>query len=470
LRKNVYIIRLNKTSVYIIYRYNRKEFRLSSALIAMFEQLGGFFKKGSQDTLVLGYTDVPAWLDSSEEQISSDLAESAKNPVEEISRIIGRLRQNLKILQEAETAGGDANYDLTVLDSLNSFIRQLSGPVTGDLPENTCRFFSAAENIFGTCNEAVIEHGQVLREVFPSEIAAVKEDTHALGRALMGARAPVIEKCRARTKLVTGVREVLSRIAEAEQDSTSSEEKIASIKELVPEISENISRLRTELAGLESDPEPFLKNQQQIFERLAAARDELRQSYTGLADVASALMAWARTIANEKNDSYANEVLLDLIRILMSNEVPDADNLMSALVCAFEIVLDMMESGDLVPGDEEAALVLKKPADFNNEMCRICREYAAVDARIRTIGPELLAERKQQLNDEADRLEARLIELETEEQDFHTRRTLAALRRQNLKKPLENALSQLTGSPVQVRLNGQVMPEPGAGGSADNAG
>jgi hypothetical protein len=439
-------------------------------MITMFEQLGGFFKKGSQDTLVLGYTDVPAWLNGNEEQISADLADAAKRHVEEIRPIIGRLQQNLRILQETETAGVDEQHDLTLRDSLSQFIRQLSGPVVGDLPQNICRFFAIAENIFSTCNEAVIEHGQVLKEAFPVEIGSIKEDTHALGRALLGARTPVIEKCRAKRKLIAGVQDVLARIADAEHDSTGSEEMIALGKNQILEIAENISRIRSELADLESDPGPFLKNQQETIEHLEAAREELRHSYTTRADIASALMAWARTIANEKNDTYANEVLLDLIQILMGNEVPDADHLMSALVCAFEIILDMMENGDLVPGDDEAASVLKKPADFNNEICRFCREYAAVDAQIRAIGPELLEERKQQLKDEVDRLETRIRELETAEQDLNTRRTLAALRRQNLKKPLENALSLLTGAPVQVRLNGQVMPESSPDGSPGDAG
>lgn len=167
--------------------------------------------------------------------------------------------------------------------------------------------------------------------------------------------------------------------------------------------------------------------------------------------------------------SYANEVLLDLIQILMGNEVPDADSLMPALVCAFEIILDMMESGDLVPGDDEAAAVLKNPADFNNELCRICRKYAAVDAQIREIpvGPDALTQRKQQIKDEEARLEGQIRDLTTAEQDLTTRRTLAALHRQNLKKPLEEALSKLTGSPVQVRLNGEGMTAPETNGSKE---
>jgi septal ring factor EnvC (AmiA/AmiB activator) len=169
-------------------------------------------------------------------------------------------------------------------------------------------------------------------------------------------------------------------------------------------------------------------------------------------------MAWARTIANDKNDSYAGDVLFELIQLLSGSEVPDADHLMSTLVCAYPIVLDMMDSGDLVPGEDESASVLKNPAEFNNELCRICREYAAVDAQIREIpvGPDALTQKKQQIKDEEARLEAQVSDLETAEQDLNTQRTLAALRRQNLKKPLEEALSKLTGSPVRVRLNGQV--------------
>jgi len=439
-------------------------------LITMLEQLGGFFKKGSHDTLVLTYTDVPAWLDENEEQISADLTEVAKRHIEESRQIIERLQQNLRILQETETTGGDAQYDQTVYNSLNSFIRQLSGPVGGNIPLNTCGFFATAENIFGTCNEAVIEHGQILKEDFPFEIAAIKEDTHALGRALLGARVPVIEKCRAKRKLIAGVEEVLSRIAEAEQDSTGSEEKIALIKSQGLEISEKISRIRSELADLESNPEPFLKKQQETHDSLTVKRDEIRKTYAARADIASALMAWARTIANEKNDLYANDVLLELIQLLMANEVPEAENLMSTLVCAFEIILDMVERGDLVPGDDEAASVLKKPAEFNNELCRLCREYTVLDAQIRKIGPDALMQKKQQIKDEEGRLEAQLRDLETAEQDLNTRRTLAALRRQNLKKPLEDALSKLTGSPVHVRLNGQVMLDPGADRSAGHAG
>jgi len=69
-------------------------------LITMLEQLGGFFKKGSHDTLVLTYTDVPAWLDENEEQISADLTEVAKRHIEESRQIIERLQQNLRILQK----------------------------------------------------------------------------------------------------------------------------------------------------------------------------------------------------------------------------------------------------------------------------------------------------------------------------------------------------------------------------------
>jgi len=263
---------------------------------------------------------------------------------------------------------------------------------------------------------------------------------------------------------------VLSRIAEAEQDSTGSEEKIALIKSQGLEISEKISRIRSELADLESNPEPFLKKQQETHDSLTVKRDEIRKTYAARADIASALMAWARTIANEKNDLYANDVLLELIQLLMANEVPEAENLMSTLVCAFEIILDMVERGDLVPGDDEAASVLKKPAEFNNELCRLCREYTVLDAQIRKIGPDALMQKKQQIKDEEGRLEAQLRDLETAEQDLNTRRTLAALRRQNLKKPLEDALSKLTGSPVHVRLNGQVMLDPGADRSAGHAG
>ncbi len=392
-------------------------------MVTMFEQLGGFFKKGSHETLVLACTEVPAWLDGHEVHASADLAESAKPYREEISRIIERLRQNMRMLQETEKDGGhDAPPDELVQNSLIPFIRDVSEPLSGDLPLSTCRFFETAENIFGTWNEAVIEYGQALKEAFPAEIAAMKEETHALGRALLGARVPVMEKCRAKRKLIAGVKEVLSRIADSEQDSTSSEEKMAAIKSQVLEISENISRISSELADLDSNPEPFLKKQQETYDSLAAARDEIRHSYTARADIASALMAWARTIANEKNDAYANDVLLELIQLLMANEVPDADTLMPALVCAFEIILDMMESGKLVPGDDEAASVLKKPAEFNNDLCRICREYAAVDARIRNIplGPGALAQKKQQLKDEEGRLEARLRDLKTAEHDLNT--------------------------------------------------
>ena len=433
------------------------------SLVTMFEQLSGFFKKGSQDTLVLVYTDVPAWLDGLEGDAAADLAESAKPHMEEISRIIERLQQNMRILQETEITGGhDARSDEIVQNSLIPFIREISEPLSGNLPLNTCRFFATAENIFSTCNEAVIEHGQVLKEAFPAEIAAIKEDTHTIGRALLGARVPVIEKCRAKRKLIAGVKEVLSRIADSERESTNSEEKIALIKNQVLEISENISRIRSELADLESNPEPFLRKQQETQGSLIAKRDEIRKAYMARADIASALMAWARSIAHEKNDTYASDVIFELIQLLTASEVPDADHLMSTLVCAFPIVLDMTDSGDLVPGHDEAASVLLKPAEFNNELCRICREYADMDAQIREIGPKVLEQKKQQIKDEEGRLEARLRDLETAEQDLNTRRALAALRRQNLKKPLEDALIKLTGSLVQVRLNGQAKPGPEA--------
>jgi predicted nucleic acid-binding Zn-ribbon protein len=430
----------------------------------MFEQLSGFFKKESHDTLVLAYAEVPAWIDRHEEHISADLAESARHHVDGISQIIERLQQYLKVLQETEKAGGhDIQSDEILQNSLVLFIRQISEPLSGDLPLDTCRFFAGAETIFAICKAAVDEHGQILMEAFPVEIAAIKEDTHALGRALLGARIPVIEKCRAKRQKIARVKEVLSRIADIEQESTGFTDRMIWIKGQILEISEELSRIRSELADLESNPEPFLKQQQETRDSLAAKREAIRNSYIHLADIASALMSWARTIATDKNDSYANDVLFEVIQLLTDKDMPDADHLMSTLVCAFPIILDMMDNGDLVPGDDEAGSALIKPADFNNELCKLCREYAAVDAQLREVpvGPDALAQRKQQIKDEEARLETQIRDHKTAEQDLNTQRMLAARQQWNLRKPLENALCELIGSSVQIRLNGQ-----GTGGPA----
>lgn len=427
----------------------------------MLEKLGGFFRKESQDTLVLAYSDVPAWLEDQENRMAADPGGTARQYRDEIAQIIDRLRQDLNALQAPGAAGsGEAGSGAAPPDSLGPFLQQVSGPLSVDLPEEICPFFAIAENLFGTCNEAVAGHGPALAAAFPALFPPVKRETQALGKALLLARKPVIETCRARKQRIANVKAVLAKIAEVEQDATGTEDRIAWLKSQVLEITEELGRIRAEREALDADPGPFIRQQQEMHDNLARARDELRRRFTARAEIVAALMLWARTIASGKGDSYGSDVLFELIQLLTGKDVPAADSLMPALACAFEIVLDMMENGDLVPADNEAAAVLTKPAECNRDLCRICREYADTDAQLKQVvtGPDGVAHRIRQLADEEDALGARVRDHETAELDLATQRMLAARQQWSLKKPLEDAISSLAGSKVKIRLNGESVP------------
>lgn len=425
----------------------------------MFEQISGLFQKKTPDTLVLARAEVPAWLDGHEQRISADLAESARHHGEEVSLIIGRLQQSLKALQEKVSAG-EGSLPAIVPDSLDPFLERIAPPLSAELPRDICGFFAEAENIFGTCNEALAGSGPDLSQAFPEEIAAFREDSHALGRALLAARVPVIEKCRARRERTARVREILEKMALAEQESAGAGERMTWIAGKLGEIEEDLVRIRTDQEAIESDPTPFLDQQQASFDSLVAKREEIRQSFAARAEIASALMLWARTIASEKNDTYGSDVLFELIQLLTGREVPREETLMPSLACAFEIILDMVENGSLVPGNDEAAELLKRPADFNKDLCRICREYTAADAQLAKIlvGPEAVAARKQQMNEETGRLQAEVRGFEAAEEELKTRRMFSAREQWSMKKPLEDAIGNLIGAPVQIRLNGENYP------------
>jgi hypothetical protein len=429
----------------------------------MFEQLGSIFRKKTADTLILAYAGVPSWLEEHEMQVSAGLADAARRHVEDVSPIIERLRQTLKALQEKETAAGDdAPPGVVVRDSLVPFTRQVADPLASGLPPDICRFFADAEVIFSTCNEALAGYGQALTGAFPVEISAMREDTHALGRALLAARVPIIEKCRAKRQMIANVKAVLAKITEAEQDASGIADRISWIEGQVGEISQDLGRIRSEQETLASDPEPFLEERQKTHDTLSAQREEMKKTYTARADTVSALMLWARTIAKEKNDTYGSDVLLELIQLLTATEVPNEEVLMPALACAFEIVLDMVESGSLVPGNDEAAEILREPAEFNRDLCRICRDYADVNTRLSQVlpGPGAVAQRIGELKHEEARLEAQIRDYETAERDLDMQRMLAARQQWSLKKPLEDAVGELVGTPVQIRLNGEVFQKP----------
>lgn len=418
-----------------------------------------YTRRKSQDEdlpLIVGYAELLAWLRTQEELSVSEFERFARQPVREILARYEDLRQQVARLQDAtpppDAQPGTAAVLREVLDTF--------GPNTGLLktpsPDTIDAFYDHAWQVCHRCDSCFVEYSHLLVPAYSDLVLALHNARDGIRRET-GTLGPAVTEFRLLSARIEKIRRIHAAIQKIDAET-----RIAMAKETLAAANIHTHQARlaaivSALAILESDPEAYAARKRQEFEALNREKEKFRDTYNRLAVILSDLTRRARGPAVRDGDSEAVLVLDRLTAVLGCGEVPDGDDLFSALINGYPVLIEMLEKGDLVVQDETEQYLFMDAGTFNNGMRNLCKDYRSICERLGRAAADApwtnTRARREELLHEKQDLEMLLRSEAAIRSGAQAFQETTALHRQTMARMIEDCIFEMTGRTARLRLN-----------------
>lgn len=237
----------------------------------------------------IDFEDLPAWLDGSNQKISSEIERNVSGLFRELEVALLELKESNSRLAEAKVEG---DFDVRAVKRAKSNRENVTKQVAAfidkiKVPEDTDfktleGFYKAAVQNLETCLEHMDRSFKYTRSVFPEESKNVNEGLSRLSRAFKKLREEIqenkgeTEAIEAASSEIKEIQSLLTSIAAEEQELESRNRKIQALKDETARVSQALEEFRKGVAW---------QNLQNLQEEFDAANNRLKKAEANLSSL-----------------------------------------------------------------------------------------------------------------------------------------------------------------------------------------
>ncbi|NMB78039.1 MAG: hypothetical protein GYA23_02960 [Methanomicrobiales archaeon] len=406
--------------------------------------------------LVMGYSELPQWLHDQEEISGSEFRRFSRQPVREILALYDDIRGHIVPLQEQEIPPDVHPGTKAVLQEVLTTFDPADGLLAHPTIENFDAFYDHAWKFCQRCDSCFVEYSHLLLPVYSDLVLALHTGRDGI-RKEVGILAPAVTEFRLLNGRIAKIRQLFAAIQRIDAETRISMATETRASANLHTHQEQLAIAEATLATLESDPKAYAAQAYLDLVKLKNERARLRTIYDKLALILAGLTRRAWNAAQKSADHEAERVLGRLVGILETGDVPDGDELLSALINGYPVLLEMVESGEIAVEDEMEQYLFMDAGAFNNGMRNVCKDYRAACEKYDRSASAMenidVEGKKNELRGEMRELET-LVRSETAiRDDAIAVQETTAMHRQAMARMIEEGLLEMTGRNVRLRLN-----------------
>lgn len=406
--------------------------------------------------LEMGYAELPAWLRAQEELSASEFHRFTRQPVREILNLYDDIRQQIIPLQALDVPPDARPGTGAVLQAVLATFDPASGLLAFPAPEDFDTFYDHAWNVCHRCDSCFMEYSHLLLPVYSDLVLTLHTGRDGIRREV-GTIAPAVTEFRLLTTRIAKIRKIFSAIQRIDAETRISMAKETRATADIYTHREKLAAIALSIETLESDPEEFAARKYLELVQLRKEKARLRTTYDKLAGILTGMTRRAEDVAGQNGDHEALRILKGLTAILESGEVPDGDELFSALINGYTVLLEIVENGDLELKDETEQYLCMDAGAFNNGMRNLCKDYRVAcgkcDSAASAPQHTDASEKKMVLERERNDLESLLRDEVAVRDEARAFQEITAMHRQTMARMIEDSLLEMTGRPVRLRLS-----------------
>jgi hypothetical protein len=417
-----------------------------------------FSKEKEEQPITIPIGEVPALLDTLEDEITADLATRTEGHRNAVTAARAKLRE---LVQDLRSKERDEAYhpklEKIARDTLPLFEKSMFSSLGKDLPRDPEEFYTAASECLKGCVKGLAGPGRYLRGVFPEEMKEIRVAVDRIGREV-NAMTPHIAGARKKRDQITGLRKTGASISAAVADHEKMEADLAQVRDEITREEQVIKDLSQILAqagdAARSDDIAGLETTiSGIREEVSAADRVLRSD---LAVISHLLRKGEKMLQRGEGASAAREIE-PVVDALAGSGLPAEEQLVPGLARALPLIQSMIRSGEIVLKNKEERELFSESSDI---MARVRLLYAQrrdaelrLKAAERTYAAIPVIEQAQKAEREREKGEARLALLREKMIATEGRKQALEAVIPELRAGMEQEISALEGKPVTLMRN-----------------
>lgn len=417
-----------------------------------------FSKEKEEQPITIPIGEVPALLDTLEDEITADLATRTEGHRNAVTAARAKLRE---LVQDLRSKERDEAYhpklEKIARDTLPLFEKSMFSSLGKDLPRDPEEFYTAASECLKGCVKGLAGPGRYLRGVFPEEMKEIRVAVDRIGREV-NAMTPHIAGARKKRDQIAGLRKTGASISAAVADHEKMEADLAQVRDEITREEQVIKDLSQILAqagdAARSDDIAGLETTiSGIREEVSAADRVLRSD---LAVISHLLRKGEKMLQRGEGASAAREIE-PVVDALAGSGLPAEEQLVPGLARALPLIQSMIRSGEIVLKNKEERELFSESSDI---MARVRLLYAQrrdaelrLKAAERTYAAIPVIEQAQKAEREREKGEARLALLREKMIATEGRKQALEAVIPELRAGMEQEISALEGKPVTLMRN-----------------
>ncbi len=417
-----------------------------------------FFKKifGTKEpeSVTIAFGSIPGMLGEREAVARLALKDQTQTPKQNIRNAAAQLQLIVNAIAGAEQDPAiHPKLKSIAKNTLPQYIRAMNTAMAKELPENSEEFYPAAVECVKNCLNSINGPGRYLQIVFPEEMKASRKGIDAIGHEINTITAALGEY-RKEMAAVTEARTLYATILGCAEDLLKAVEKNQRTRQRIDEITERLTEIGKELAGMPSDSrmaevddiKTSLRELEQHFE-------EKTRIYAAHSMTVSHVLRKAEKIATKQKHTGEIATLKHAMILLSDHELPVCTELEAALAAAYPVVERMISADEIALKNKEERAVFSDTARFCSDMGRICAELRTLEEACRSAQDALHAHpllvKTGSLEREKTQLKAMLEKEQQSQQDLSDWQQKTQERVPDLREALKKKVGEIIGRNVQ---------------------
>lgn len=345
----------------------------------MFRRIKDIFGQGkAQEPATYGTNELPAILESREQEVTHILLEKTQKQRNTIRDLRGALKDLVLDLASKEREEAyHPKLETIAKNTLPLFERAMLSSLTKDLPEDPEEFYHAATESLKGCVKGLSGQGRYLRGVFPEEMKEIREMVDQMGRE-MNAMTPFIAEARNKRTIISGVRADLSRLNSAETEKKRGSDEISQLKEDIDREERERDQIRESIKSMKDmvDTGSLRGMREEVAVLNKDFLGEERALQADFAVISHVFRKGEKVLGRTRGIASAKD-LEDLVDTLSGSGIPAEDQFMPGLIRSLPLIESMIESGDITLKNKEEKELFSKETDI---VARVREGYARREA------------------------------------------------------------------------------------------
>ncbi|WP_292520385.1 hypothetical protein [Methanoculleus sp.] len=330
----------------------------------MFKQLRDLFRRAEpeEEILKLSFEELPAWLDSHEEEIGRELSDATEPSREAIRGALERLRE---IVARMETAEGDEEVHPRLRDiskkALPQFTKSMAQILSREPSGDPEAFYATAAETLKSALRAVKGQGKYLAALYPDDMKEVRAAVRDLGREI-NTMTEAITRARAGRQQVEEARKSYGSLVRIQEEYAVASGQVRECGTALDVADRKIRETEEDLAALKLRPDYAKKDEiEEKIRELEVMEEEVGREIATLRIPAIHVFRKAEKVAGKTGSSTVTATIGRVLDAYTGSSPDDEENQVSLTERVMPATLAMIRQGDLVLKNQDEIRLFSDP-------------------------------------------------------------------------------------------------------------